>query len=226
MSLENLKDLFEQELKDLYHAEGQIIKALPKMVRAATEPELKQALQDHLQETEGHKQRLEQIFDILGMPARGKPCEGMKGIIEEGDEVLDEAGEAVMDAALIAAAQKVEHYEIASYGCVRTYAQALGQDEIASLLEQTLEEEKAADVKLTEIATTNANRMAEEGESEDEDEESSRGETEDEESESGSRQTAGVRGKNGGAKAKSASKSSSQSGGARRRDRSSAKSSR
>lgn len=160
MSLENLNDLFEQELKDIYNGESQIIKALPKLARAAQDADLRAAFEDHLEETKVHKQRIEQIFDMLGLPAKGKTCEGMKGIIEEGDEVLDEAGESVMDAALIGAAQRVEHYEIASYGCARTYARALGHEEAADLLQETLDEEKAADVKLTELAMTCANRTA------------------------------------------------------------------
>lgn len=176
MSIENLKALLEQELKDIYHAEGQVLKSLPKLIRAAQEAELKDALEGHLEETQKQKQRLEQCFQELGMAAKGKPCEGMKGIIEEGDEMLDEAGDAVMDAAIIAAAQKVEHYEIASYGCARTWAATLGHDRVAELLEETLEEEKAADVRLTELAVTCANRIAEQGDEGDEDREGSEGE--------------------------------------------------
>ena len=206
MSIENLKDLLEDELKDLYHAEGQILKALPKLVKAAQDEDLRQAFEDHLEETRGQKERLEQVFEMLGIPAKGKPCEGMKGIIEEGDELMEEIEGAVTDAALIAAAQKVEHYEIASYGCVRTWAMALGEDEVATLLQQTLDEEKAADVKLTEIATTCANRAAEEGDEEGE---------EGEESEKSERETVSARG--GSSAKKTASKQAS--GGARRRDR-------
>ena len=209
MSIENLKDLLEDELKDLYHAEGQILKALPKLAKAAEDEDLRQAFEDHLEETRGQKERLEQIFDMLGMPAKGKPCEGMKGIIEEGDELMDEIEGAATDAALIAAAQKVEHYEIASYGCVRTWAMALGEEEVANLLQQTLDEEKAADVKLTEIATTCANRAAEEGDEGGEGEEG-------EESEAGEESETATRGR---AMKKTAAKQ--PSGGARRRDRSS-----
>lgn len=153
MSLENLKDLLEQELKDIYNGETQIIKALPKMARAAQDPDLKQAFEDHLEETKVQKQRIEQIFEMLGMPVKGKTCAGMKGIIEEGDEVLDEAGESVMDAALIGAAQRVEHYEIAAYGSAIAMAEQLGEQRIIKLLRQTLDEESAADEKLTGIST-------------------------------------------------------------------------
>jgi len=203
MSMENLQDLLKDELKDLYHAEGQILKALPKLIKAVTESDLKDALSNHLEETKTHKQRLERVFEILGMPAKGKPCEGVKGIITEGDELVGESGDTVLDAAIIMAAQKVEHYEIASYGCVRTYAQELGYDEVAGLLQETLDEEHAADEKLTELAVTCANLAAEAGESdEDEDEDKSgssraKGEsdTEQEEEEEESRETVGVRGK-------------------------------
>lgn len=196
MSLENLQDLLKDELKDLYNAKSQILKALPKLIKAVSERDLKDALTNHLEETKVHKQRLETCFELLGMPAKGKTCEGIKGIITEGDELLEESGEAVMDAAIIMAAQKVEHYEIASYGCVRTYAQELGLDEIAGLLQETLDEEHAVDEKLTELAVTCANLAAEAGsseEGEDEEEDDSGAETED--AEVGSRETAGVSGK-------------------------------
>ena len=146
MHMESLKDLFLDQLKDLYHAENQLVKALPKMSKAASNPQLQQAFDSHLQETQGHVQRLEQVFEELGEPAKGKTCKAMQGLIEEGKEAMDEDAEPeVMDAALIAAAQRIEHYEMAGYGCVRTYAQQLGQKQAANLLQQTLEEEGAAD---------------------------------------------------------------------------------
>ena len=135
MSLDSLQDLFLEELKDVYHAEKQLVAALPRLAKAATSPELEKAFTSHLAETKGHVDRLEQIFKELGVPARGKRCKGMEGLVEEGKEVLEEEGEpAVIDAALIAAAQRVEHYEIAAYGCLRTYAQLLGQENALRLL--------------------------------------------------------------------------------------------
>ena len=161
MSLDSLQDLFLEELKDVYHAEKQLVAALPKMAKAATSPELEEAFTSHLAETKGHVDRLEQIFKDLGVPARGKRCKGMEGLIEEGKEVLEEEGEAaVIDAALIAAAQRVEHYEIAAYGCLRTYAQLLGHQNALSLLSQTLEEEEAADEKLSTIGESQVNADA------------------------------------------------------------------
>ncbi len=161
MSLDSLQDLFLEELKDVYHAEKQLVAALPKMAKAATSPELEEAFTSHLAETKGHVDRLERIFKDLGVPARGKRCKGMEGLIEEGKEVLEEEGEAaVIDAALIAAAQRVEHYEIAAYGCLRTYAQLLGHQNALSLLSQTLEEEEAADEKLSAIGESQVNADA------------------------------------------------------------------
>jgi len=153
MSVDTVEKLFVSELKDLYSAENQITKALPKMAKAATSPELKSAFESHLQETEGQIQRLERIFEILGKAPGGKSCKGMKGVLEEGSEVLEETAEGeVRDAGLISAAQRVEHYEMAGYGSVRAYAELLGQAEIAKLLQQTLDEESAADKKLTQIS--------------------------------------------------------------------------
>lgn len=161
MSVSSMEELLIDELKDLYNAEKQITKALPKLVRATTSEQLKQAFQSHLEETEGHVERLEKAFEILGKAARGKTCHGMQGVLEEGAEVIEETEKSPLrDAALIAAAQRVEHYEMAAYGSVREYAKLLGQDEIASLLEATLEEEKAADEKLTSIAASSVNREA------------------------------------------------------------------
>lgn len=153
MKNENLRDLLVEELKDLYSAENQLTKALPKVAKNADDPQLKKAIEHHLQETEGHVQRLEQIFEKLGKSPKGKTCEGMKGLITETDERIKEGGEpAVLDAGLIADAQRVEHYEISAYGSARTFANLLGEKEIVQLLEATLKEEKAADVKLTSLA--------------------------------------------------------------------------
>ena len=161
MSLDSLQSLFLEELKDIYHAEKQLLEALPRMAKAAAAPELQQAFTAHLKETEGHVQRLERILKGLGQPARGKRCKGMEGLLEEGKDVMQEDGEApVIDAALIAAAQRVEHYEIAAYGCLRTYAQLLGNEEAASSLAQTLAEEEAADKKLTAIGERGVNAEA------------------------------------------------------------------
>ena len=153
MKLENLEQLFLQELRDLYDAEDQITEALPKMIEAAHHPELKTALQDHLEITRQQIQRLDQVFNILGEDASGQTCKGMKGVIKEGEEIVSQGGDAAtVDAGIISAAQRVEHYEMAGYGTVRTYAELLGQQQIATLLQQTLDEEKEADEKLTEIA--------------------------------------------------------------------------
>jgi ferritin-like metal-binding protein YciE len=152
-SVSTIDQLFVEELKDIYSAENQITKALPKMAKAAASEELKTAFEEHLEETEGQIERLDQIFETLGVDPKGKTCEGMKGVIEEGEEMLkltEEGG--VRDAALISAGQRVEHYEIAAYGAVRTYAQKLGKKQVVELLEETLEEEKATDKKLTQIA--------------------------------------------------------------------------
>ncbi len=153
MSVESIEDLFLDELKDLYSAEKQITKALPKMVKASSTPELSSAFQNHLEETKGHVQRLEQIFETLGKRGTGKTCEGMKGVLEEGSEMITEISKGpVRDAGLISAAQRVEHYEMAAYGTVRSLAELLGKPDMVKLLEQTLSEEKAADQKLTDIS--------------------------------------------------------------------------
>jgi len=163
--LASLDDLLVHELQDIYHAEGQILKALPRMVNAATHPDLKDAFMEHLQQTEGQVRRLEQAFELLGIPAKGKKCDGMAGLLEEGRKVIEaEAETAVMDAALIAAAQKVEHYEIAAYGCVCTYAEVLGYDQVHELLGQNLDEEETTDQKLTVLAEHVINQEAVEGE--------------------------------------------------------------
>jgi len=161
--LNSLDDLLVHELQDIYNAENQILKALPKMIKAASHPELQSAFEEHLEQTEGQVERLDQVFKLLGVPAKGRKCEGMAGLLEEGKKIMEEEAEpAVMDAALISAAQKVEHYEIASYGCVCTYAEMLGYDQVHDLLGQNLEEEETTDEKLSELAETVINVEAEE----------------------------------------------------------------
>jgi ferritin-like metal-binding protein YciE len=150
---EGLKELYIEELKDLYNAENQLLKALPKMAKAASSEELSQGFEEHLEQTRGHVQRLEKIFQSLGESPKGKKCKGMEGLVAEGAEVMEEDFEdSVMDAALIGAAQRVEHYEIAAYGTVCAFAEELGESEQASLLNETLEEEKETDEKLTKLA--------------------------------------------------------------------------
>jgi len=161
MKLNTMEELFVGELRDIYYAEKQLVKALPKMAKAATEPQLRTAFEEHLEETKGQVSRLEQVFSSLGLKPRGEKCEAMEGMIEEGKEIIDADGEdAVRDAALIAGAQKVEHYEIAAYGCLVTWAKQLGHNEAASLLGETLAEEKAADEKLTSLAESGVNAEA------------------------------------------------------------------
>jgi ferritin-like metal-binding protein YciE len=170
MEESSLMRLFENELKDIYWAEKAIIKALPKMAKKATSPELIDALENHLTETEGQVRKLEQVFDILGKRAQGKKCEAMAGILKEGEEVMKESEEGAMrDAGIITACQKVEHYEIASYGTLRTFADTLGISNAASLLEEILEQEKSADETLTRLAVSAVNITAAE-EVEDEEE--------------------------------------------------------
>ena len=169
MSMDSLKKLYIDELKDLYSAETQLVKALPKMAKKASAPELKKAFEDHLEETKGHVERLEEIFGTLEEKPTGKTCKGMKGLIEEGQEVIDEDGdEAVLDAALIGAAQRVEHYEIAGYGVARTFATILGETDAADLLQETLDEEGEADKLLTQIAEEDINFEAASEEEEEE----------------------------------------------------------
>jgi ferritin-like metal-binding protein YciE len=165
MSMDSLKDLYIDELKDLYNAENQLLKALPKMAKKASAPELKRAFQDHLVQTEGHVNRLEKIFKGLGEKPTGKTCKAMKGLVEEGKEIIEEDGdESVLDAALIGAAQRVEHYEIAGYGVVRTFASLLGENSAVDLLQRTLNEEGETDKKLTALAETVINVDASEAE--------------------------------------------------------------
>jgi len=165
-----LKELYIDELRDIYNAETQLVKALPKMAKASTSDELRSGFESHLEQTKGHVQRLEEIFDALDEKPTGKKCAGMQGLVKEGEEIMDEDFEGeVMDAALISAAQRVEHYEIAAYGCVRSWAELLGENEAASLLEKTLEEEKETDQKLTELSeqiNVEAKSADEEGEEE------------------------------------------------------------
>jgi ferritin-like metal-binding protein YciE len=161
MTVKSVNDLFMDELQDIYHAEKQLVKALPKMAKKAKSDQLRQAVEHHLEETKGQVQRLEQVFETLDAKPRAKKCEAMEGLIEEAEELMGEiATPEVLDAAMIGAAQKVEHYEIASYGTLSTLAQELGHTEAARLLEQTLSEEKAADKKLNEIALSGVNKRA------------------------------------------------------------------
>ena len=153
MTKDSLKELYVDELKDLFSAEKQLTKALPKMAKAATSVDLREGFEQHLEQTKGHVERLEEIFEQLEERPVGKKCMGMEGLVKEGSEIMSEDfSDDVMDAALIAAAQRVEHYEIAAYGTVAAYADLLGQSEHASLLRQTLEEEKETDKKLTELS--------------------------------------------------------------------------
>lgn len=161
-SVTTMEELFLHNLKDIYHAEKQLVKALPKMAKAASSDELRAAFEEHLQETERQVERLEQVFQILDVAPRGIKCAAMEGLIEEGGEVIDAPMDAaVKDAALIGAANKVEHYEIATYGTLCSYAKQLGYDEALELLMATLDEEKAADRKLTELAESDINLQVE-----------------------------------------------------------------
>ena len=168
MEMDSLKELYVDELRDLWSAETQITKALPKMMKAATNPKLKKAFNTHLKQTERQIKRLERIFKELDESPRGKKCVGMEGLIKEGQELIKEKPEAeVLDAGLIAAAQHVEHYEMAGYGCVRTWARQLGEDRQAELLQETLDEEEQTDRLLTDLAESEINVEAEEGDDED-----------------------------------------------------------
>jgi ferritin-like metal-binding protein YciE len=159
--METLQELLVHELQDLYNAENQIIKALPKMAKRTTSTELREAFEEHLSQTEMQAQRLERALALLDAPVRGRNCDGMQGILEEGKKLMEEdSSDDVLNAGLIAAAQKVEHYEIASYGSVKAWAELLGQDEITALLEETLEEEEATDRKLSELAESMINAEA------------------------------------------------------------------
>lgn len=189
MKLESMHDVLHNQMRDVLNAEKQLTKALPKMAKAARSPALAEAFTEHLEETEAQIERLEQCFEILGKRAQGKHCHGMEGLLKEGDEAMEAEGEdALVDSEIIAAAQRVEHYEIAAYGCMAEYAEKMGLTQIAALLNESLEEEKAADKKLTQVneqeiavsAYSAGMAMAGGGEKE-----------------SGSRTTAGTRGRNG-----------------------------
>jgi ferritin-like metal-binding protein YciE/ElaB/YqjD/DUF883 family membrane-anchored ribosome-binding protein len=160
-SLGSLEELFREQLMDIYDAEHQILKALPQMVEAASSPELKQAFQLHLQQTQNHVRRLQQVFEQLGSRPQGKACAAMQGLIAEGQELMGmRADPVVMDAGLIASAQRVEHYEMAGYGCLRTWARQLGYNQAERLLQQTLDEEEQTDKRLTELAERGINVRA------------------------------------------------------------------
>jgi ferritin-like metal-binding protein YciE len=157
----NLDDLFYDTLKDIYYAEKQILKALPKMARAAQSEELKAGFMTHKEQTEGHVDRLQQVFELIGKRAQGKTCEAIQGIIAEGEEIIEEfKGSPAIDAGLISSAQAVEHYEMARYGTLKTWAQTLGKKDVVTLLDQTLQEEAATDKTLSKLATSAANQRA------------------------------------------------------------------
>lgn len=170
MRIDSLRELYIEQLRDLYDAEQQLIKALPKMAEESTSEALREGFEDHLEQTRGHAERLEQIFERLGEKPKGKKCKGMEGLVKEGSETLEEdMDEDTKDAAIIAAAQRVEHYEIAGYGTARTYAQLLNESEDEELLQQTLDEEKETDQKLNELAEE-INVQSAQAESEEEEE--------------------------------------------------------
>ena len=210
--LTSLRDVLCDLVRDLYSAETQLLKALPKMAKAANDAELKTAIASHLEETREQASRLEKACELLGIKAKGKTCQAMKGLLEEGTEVMAEEGSpAAKDAAMIVSAQKVEHYEIAGYGAARVFATVLGETEVAALMAQTLEEEKAADAKLTGIAESTVNDEAdqegsddsdepEEDEDEDEDEDDTEDEEEEEEEEAKSKSVPPKSGKSSPAK--------------------------
>lgn len=161
MSVDTLQEMFEDELKDVLSAEKQLVKALPKMAKATTDPKLRKGFEKHLEETRVHVERLEEVFKLMDKTARAKTCKAMKGLVEEGSEIIEEEMDAeVKDAALIAAAQKVEHYEIATYGTLAAWAKQLGHRQALNLLVKTLSEEKLTDEKLTELAESRLNAVA------------------------------------------------------------------
>ena len=161
MKIETMDDLFLEQIEDLYDAEKRLVKALPKLASASTSGQLRQALESHLGETKGHVDRLEQVFQQIGKKAKGKTCPAMKGLVEEGEEVVSEIEESPLrDAGIISSGNRVEHYEIAAYGTAKTYAEMLGLDKAVALLEKTLEEEKKADAKLTKLAESLVNKQA------------------------------------------------------------------
>lgn len=161
MSIETMEDLFVEEIEDLYDAEQRLVKALPKMAEAATSSELRSAFEDHLEQTRGHVRRLEEVFNELGRDAKTQTCEAMKGLIKEGEQIVDDIDQSPLrDAGMIGAANRVEHYEMAGYGTARALARSLGLSRAAQLLDETLEEEKQADAKLTQIAERSVNPQA------------------------------------------------------------------
>jgi ferritin-like metal-binding protein YciE len=171
MTIDTLDTLFKEELKDLYDAEKQLVRALPKMAKAASDPELKEAFKEHLEQTKGHVARLEEVFGLLDMKPKGKPCAAMKGLVEEGSETAQEnATEQLLDIMLITAAQKVEHYEISGYGTLRTIAQQLEHEDIVELLQATEDEEKETDSNLTVICERILSEVEPEGEEDEEEE--------------------------------------------------------
>lgn len=172
MAIETLEDLLLEEIRDIYDAEKQLVKALPKMAKAASDEDLKEAFQEHLEQTKGQVARLEQVFEQMESKPKGKPCKAMKGLIEEGQEVMEEeSGEGLTDLMLIGAAQRVEHYEISAYGTARAFAEKLGNNRVTKLLEQTLKEEEDTDKKLTEISMRLLENTTEEDADEEEEEE-------------------------------------------------------
>jgi ferritin-like metal-binding protein YciE len=189
--METLKEMFEETLKDVYFAENAIIKALPKMAKAASSEDLKDAFEEHLKETKGQVGRLDKIFKLLGSKAEGKECPALKGLVEETEEFLSEAkSPEVVDAGLIGCAQAVEHYEIARYGTLKAWAEQLELDDAVELLEETLDEEKATDEKLTDLAMSGLNEEADEDESEEKEDED-----DDSEKQSGSKRRVKAKGK-------------------------------
>jgi ferritin-like metal-binding protein YciE len=167
--IETLEQLLQDEIRDIYDAEKQLVKAIPKMAKAASSTELSDALKQHLEATQGHVQRLEQVFEALGTKAKGKTCAAMKGLIEEGQEAIGaDSSDEMKDLAIIGAAQRVEHYEIAAYGTVRTFAEQLGKQDVVDLLQSTLDEEKEADDKLSDISQTLLEGITESEESDEE----------------------------------------------------------
>ncbi len=173
MVMQNLNDVFVDMIKDLYHAEKQLVKALPRMAKAASSSQLRSAIEEHLEVTEGQVGRLEEVFSELDMAPKTKVCHGMMGLVEEGKEVIDEkknGSSAAIDAALIAAAQKVEHYEIAAYGSLHAFAETLGMTRVAELLQQSLSEEEETDQKLSALAESSVNRAAAQGDSDSDEE--------------------------------------------------------
>lgn len=184
MTIESLDDLLLEELKDLYDAEKQLVRALPKMAKAASDDDLKTGFQEHLEQTKEHVVRLERVFEMMETKPKGKPCEAMKGLIQEGQETIQEDAEpGLLDVMLITAAQKVEHYEISAYGTLRAIAEAMGNEDVAELLTETLDEEKETDEKLTEISERILAELAGAGGEDEEDSDDEDGEFEDEDDE-------------------------------------------